>query len=244
MASSDYEAFTRRWIECVLHTLKETASAYVCCDWQTSMIIGPILCDYFKVRNRITWQREKGRGAIANWKNSMEDIWFATVSDQYTFYADAVKQRRAVIAPYREEGKPKDWQESAGSRIRDTYCSNFWDDISIPYWSMPENTDHPAQKPEKLIARLILAGTTEGGFILDPFSGSGTSLVVAKKLNRQYLGIEKEEEYCALTARRLALAESDRSIQGYTDGVFWERNTMAEQMKVRKQLPRKTSDNA
>ena len=49
------------------------------------------LKDYFRLQNRITWQREKGRGAQRNWKNGMEDIWFATRTDDYTFHVDAVK---------------------------------------------------------------------------------------------------------------------------------------------------------
>lgn len=231
MDSAKYEEFTRRWIEGVMHTLKETATVYVCCDWKTSLVIGRVLCDYFYVHNRITWQREKGRGALTNWKNGMEDIWFATVSKKYTFNVEAVKQRRKVIAPYRENGKPKDWEETEHGNYRDTFPSNFWDDISIPYWSMPENTDHPTQKPEKLIAKLILASSNEREMIFDPFLGSGTTSVVAKKLNRHYVGIEWEEEYCALTEKRLDLAEKDSSIQGYSGGVFWERNTLAQQKK-------------
>ena len=75
--------------------------------------------------------------------------------------------------------------------------SNFWDDISIPYWSMPENTGHPTQKPEKLLAKLILASSNEGDVIFDPFAGVGSSLVTAKKLNRKYVGIEQSRLYTA-----------------------------------------------
>ncbi|MDP4109787.1 MAG: site-specific DNA-methyltransferase, partial [Bacillota bacterium] len=235
MNTSDYEAFTRKWIECSLHTLKNSASVYVCCDWETSVIIGSILSDYFIIQNRITWQREKGRGALRNWKNSMEDIWFATVSKNYTFNVEAVKQRRKVMAPYRVDGVPKDWQETQNGNYRDTFPSNFWDDISVPYWSMPENTDHPTQKPEKLYAKLVLASSNKGETLLDPFLGVGTACVAAKKLGRHYIGIEKEPEYCALAEKRLDLAERDPSIQGYSNNVFWERNSLAEQKKEVKQ---------
>ena len=114
----------------------------------------------------------------------MEDIWFATLSNKYTFNVDDVKIRRKVIAPYRIEGKPKDWTETEDGNFRDTCPSNFWDDISVPYWSMSENTAHPTQKPEKLIAKLILASSNADDFIFDPFLGSGTTSVVAKKLGR------------------------------------------------------------
>ena len=225
----DYEAYTRQWLSQTIPLLKENASVYVCCDWESSLVIGRVLGEFLQVRNRITWQREKGRGATANWKNSMEDIWFATYSDTYTFHTDAVKQRRKVLAPYRVEGVPKDWQEDGTQRYRDTYPSNFWDDITIPFWSMPENTAHPTQKPEKLIAKLILASSNPGDLVFDPFLGSGTTSVVAKKLERQYLGIEQNPQYAIWTQMRLERAESEPKIQGYEDGVFWERNSLAAQ---------------
>ena len=233
MSGGEYAGFTRRWLEAARHTLKPTATVYVCSDWRTSMIIGSILDEFFTVQNRITWQREKGRGALHNWKNSMEDIWFATVSPKtFTFNADDVKMRRRVIAPYRVDGVPKDWIESESGNFRDTFPSNFWDDISVPYWSMPENTDHPAQKPEKLLAKLILASSNPGDVVLDPFVGSGTTAVVAKKLGRKYIGIECEAEYCAYAQKRIETADENPVIQGYNDGVFWERNTLALQQKM------------
>ena len=146
------------------------------------------------------------------------------------FDVEAVKLKRKVIAPYRDsEGKPKDWHEGAEGNFRLTHPSNIWTDITIPFWSMPENTDHPTQKPEKLIAKLILASSRKGGFVFDPFLGSGTTAVVCKKLDRRYLGIEQSLEYCCWAKKRLEQAESDPSIQGYVDGVFWERNSLNEQ---------------
>ena len=233
MSHDDYAAFTRRWLEAVRPALKSTASIYVCSDWRTSMVIGDILGEYFTVQNRITWQREKGRGARRNWKNSMEDIWFATASPkEYAFNAQAVMTRRRVFAPYRADGVPKDWIEKENQKLRDTYPSNFWDDITVPYWSMPENTDHPAQKPEKLCAKLILASSNPGDVILDPFAGSGSTAVAARKLGRNFVCIEREEAYCALAQKRLEMAAESPAIQGYADGVFWERNTLAEQKKA------------
>ena len=234
MNDSDYSMFTEKWIKAVKSLMKNTATIYVCCDWRSSLIIGTVLQEHFTVQNRITWQREKGRGATHNWKNSMEDIWFATVSPkEFIFNVNSVKMRRKVIAPYKVNGEPKDWIESDCGNFRDTCPSNFWDDISIPYWSMPENTDHPTQKPEKLIAKLVLASSNPGNIVLDPFLGSGTTAVVAKKLGRRYIGIECEREYCAFAQKRLELAEKDIEIQGYSDGIFWERNTLALQQKFK-----------
>ena len=115
---------------------------------------------YFIPQNRITWEREKGRGAKSNWKNCSEDIWFFTVSEDYYFNVDAVMLKRQVIAPYTDRnGEPKDWTESENGRFRVTHPSNMWTDLTVPYWSMPENTDHPTQKPEKLLAKIILASS-------------------------------------------------------------------------------------
>ena len=233
MSEDSYVEFTRRWLNAIRRTLKPTATVYICSDWQTSLIVGKVVSEFFTIQNRITWQREKGRGALHNWKNSMEDIWFATVSQKnFTFNVDDVKMRRRVVAPYKVDGVPKDWVESKNGNFRDTFPSNFWDDISVPYWSMPENTDHPTQKSEKLIAKLILASSNPGDMVLDPFVGSGTTAVVAKKLGRNFLGIEREKQYCAYAQKRLEMADESQSIQGYTDGVFWERNTLALQSMV------------
>ncbi len=228
-----YEEYTQNWVSLVAPLLKERATIYVCCDWQSSCAVMAVLKRYFHVQNRITWQREKGRGALSNWKNGMEDIWFATNSGSYTFNVEEVKVRRKVIAPYRQNGKPKDWEETKQGNFRNTYPSNFWDDISIPYWSMPENTAHPTQKPEKLLAKLILASSNPGDVVLDPFLGSGSTSVTARKLGRHYIGIEQNERYCVWAEKRLEMADADKTIQGYADGVFWERNTNALQQKYR-----------
>lgn len=221
---SEYADFTRQWLKEVKRLLKDDGSIYVCCDWQSSLTIGRILPEFFKVRNRITWQREKGRGAKKNWKNGMEDIWFCTVSDEYTFNLNAVKIKKKVIAPYKENGIPKDWQEEKGGNFRMTCPSNFWDDITVPFWSMPENTAHPTQKPEKLTAKLILASSDKNDIVFDPFAGSGTTAVTAKKLGRHYLATEKNPRYCIWAKIRLNKADNDKTIQGYNGKYFTERN--------------------
>jgi site-specific DNA-methyltransferase (adenine-specific) len=221
----EYERWLESWLTLCLPLLKPTASVYICGDWRSSAAIQRVGMKYCRPQNRITWEREKGRGAKRNWKNAAEDIWFFSVSEDFTFNLDAVKMKRRVIAPYTENGKPKDWDREADGNFRLTHPSNLWTDISVPFWSMPENTDHPTQKPEKLLAKVILASTNPGDLILDPFAGSGTTAVTARKLGRSFTAIESDEKYCLMALKRLELAEADESIQGYADGVFWERNT-------------------
>lgn len=220
-----YKLWLDKWLSKTVRLLKDNASVYICSDWKTSIAIPEIAGKYFILQNRISWEREKGRGALNNWKNCLEDIWFFTKGKDYKFNLDAVKVQRPVIAPYRDEsGKPKDWVDDGKQRYRLTSPSNVWTDISIPFWSMPENTPHPTQKPEKLIAKLILASSDAGDVVLDPFLGSGTTSVTAKKLGRNYIGIEREKEYAAIAEKRLEDAESNKNIQGFENGIFKARN--------------------
>ncbi len=231
MSLAEYEEWFEGWFVRVLPLLKPTASLYVCGDWKSSAAVHCVLDRHVIVRNRITWEREKGRGAKTNWKNASEDIWFATVSNDYCFNVEAVKLKRRVIAPYRENGQPKDWEDGPDGQFRLTHPSNLWTDLTVPFWSMPENTDHPTQKPEKLLAKLLLASSREGDFVFDPFLGSGTTAAVARKLGRHFLGVELDENYACLALKRVELANDDPSIQGYAGGVFWERNSLNMQPK-------------
>ena len=156
------------------------------------------------MRNRISWEREKGRAAENNWKNCLEDIWFFTKSDEYKFNLDAVRVQKTVIAPYRDnKGKPKDWVEEAGVKIRYTAPSNIWTDITIPFWSMEENTEHPTQKSLKVIEEIIKVHTNKDDIILDPFMGSGTTGVAALNTNRKFIGVEVNPKYFDIAVSRI-----------------------------------------
>lgn len=230
MQPEAYEDYLRSWFYKVCDKLVPNGTLYMCGDWKCSSSMQRVIEERVTIVNRITWQREKGRGAKTNWKNAMEDIWFAVKNPKdYYFDVESVKMKRKVIAPYRVDGNPKDWEATEAGNFRITYPSNFWDDISIPFWSMPENTDHPTQKPEKLYAKLVLASSKPGDRVFDPFLGSGTAAVVARKLGRKYCGVEVNREYCRWAVKRLRNALEDSTIQGYADGVFWERNSLNDQ---------------
>ncbi len=229
-SNEDYENWLELRIPELKRISKDNASVYICCDWKSSIPVYNIMSKYFTIINRITWEREKWRWASANWKNCIEDIYFWVVNNKhYTFNIDEVKIKRKVIAPYKtDDWEAKDWAEEKDWNFRLTMPSNVWTDISIPFWSMPENTTHPTQKPEKLIAKIILASSNRWDIVLDPFLWSWTTSVVAKKLWRKYIWIEKERDYSIIAEHRLKLAESNKSIQWYEDWVFWERNTLQE----------------
>lgn len=234
----EYSSWFERIVDLLDPMLRPDATIYVCADWRTSTLVFPVLDSRFRVRNRITWEREKGRGAKTNWKNNTEDIWFCTKSDRYYFDVDAVKLKRRVLAPYRVEGVAKDWAQERDGNYRLTHPSNIWTDLTVPFWSMPENTDHPTQKPEKLIAKLILASSKKGSFVFDPFLGSGTSVVVAEKLQRRWCGVDINDRYLCWAHKRVSDAREDPTIQGYEAGVFWERNSAVGQ-RTRDKLNRR-----
>lgn len=230
MSIGDYEEYIESWLPKLIPLLKPDASVYICGDWKSSSAIYNSGRKYFVVQNRITWEREKGRGAKSNWKNCSEDIWFFSLQKEPKFNVEDIKIKRKVLAPYKDiSGNPKDWDESENGNFRITYPSNLWTDITVPFWSMSENTDHPTQKPEKLLAKIILASSNPGDLVFDPFLGSGTTAVTAKKLGRYYSGIDIDPLYCCLAEKRLELAEINKSIQGYDGKVFWERNSLKDQ---------------
>ena len=236
-----YRDWFQKMIGLLIPMLKQDSTIYVCSDWKTSTLIYPVLAQKFIVRNRITWEREKGRGARMNWKNNTEDIWFCTNSDDYYFNVEAVKLKRKVLAPYRTHGKPKDWKKEKRGNYRETHPSNIWTDLTVPFWSMSENTDHPTQKSEKLIAKLILASSKTDDLVFDPFLGSGTTAVVAEKLDRHWCGIDINTQYLCWGLKRIAIAKNDSKIQGYEDGTFWERNSMTVQSKQQSRIRKQNS---
>ena len=227
MTDAEYIEYILFILKECLKKLKPSGTMYVCGDWKTSYLQrkalehceDEMLCD---VINRITWARDKGRGSEKNWKNNIEDIYMVVKSkDQYTFNINDVKIRKTVLTPYRDKnGKNKDWEETEEGKFRMTCPSNIWFDITVPFWSMAENTDHPTQKSEKLYAKLILASSNKGDNIYEPFAGVFTGCVTAAKLGRNWVGVEFENEYCLLGQKRLVLAEINKNIQGYEDRIF------------------------
>jgi len=203
LTDNEYNEYMDSWLKKMVRLLKPTASIYICGDWKSSSAIYSVASKYFTVRNRITWEREKGRGAKSNWKNCSEDIWYFTAGNEYDFDCESVKLKRKVLAPYKENGKPKDWESSKDGNFRLTSPSNLWTDISVPFWSMPENTDHPTQKPEKLLAKILLASSKVGDVIFDPFLGSGTTGMAAKELGFDFIGIEKDLTYFNIAKERI-----------------------------------------
>jgi site-specific DNA-methyltransferase (adenine-specific) len=198
----EYREWTKTYLQLAYNQLKPNGSIYVCIQWQTSNIVQDVLEEIgFHIQNRITWKRDKGRGAKSNWKSIHEDIFFATKHKKnYTFNVEDVMVKKEVIAPYRnEDGTPKDWWEDEnGNKVRMTYPGNLWNEFCVPYWSMnevksyaktkktPDNTleKHNTQKPKDLVKKCIIASSNEGDLIVDYFSGSGTTAIASEETKR------------------------------------------------------------
>lgn len=159
------------------------------------IIIPPFwIMDYFKdmyLKNIIIWNFDWGGSTNKRFAPRYEYVfWFVKNKKKYTFNLDDVKIPALNYRPDRYKSQLKN-------------PTDVWR-ISMVSGNFEERTEHPAQYPEKLIERIILAGTNENDVVLDPFMGSGTTAVVAKKLNRRYLGYETVPEYCNIAENRLA----------------------------------------
>ena len=149
--------------------------------------------DYFQdmyLKNLIIWNFDWGGSTNKRFAPRYEFVfWFGKDKDNYTFNLDDVKIPALNYLPDRYKSQMKN-------------PTDVWR-ISMVSGNFEERTSHPAQYPEELIERIILAGTNKGEVVLDPFMGSGTTAAVAKKLGRHYVGYETVEEYCEIANERL-----------------------------------------
>ena len=156
------------------------------------------IMDFFTdmyLKNIIIWNFDWGGSTNKRFCSRYEYVFFFTKhKDRYTFNLDDVKIPALNYRPDRYKSQMKN-------------PTDVWK-ISMVSGNSPERTDHPAQYPEALIERIIKVGTNPGDLVLDPFMGSGTTAVVAKRLGRQYVGYELEPEYIKIAEKRLRNEES------------------------------------
>ena len=149
--------------------------------------------EFFKdmfLKNLIVWNFDWGGSTNKRFAPRYEFIfWYTKDSKNYHFDLDAVKIPAVNYRPDRYKSQMKN-------------PSDVWK-IPMISGNFLERTGHPAQYPEKLIERVIRAGTSKGDVVLDPFMGSGTTAVVAKKLNRHFIGFEIVPEYIEMANKRL-----------------------------------------
>lgn len=180
--------FNRKWIKLCREVLKEDGTIWISGTFHNIYVIGMALeLEGFSIINNITWQKPNPAPNLACrcFTNSTETILWA----------------RKQLTP-KKKGKHT-FNYSLMKEINgNKQMKDVW---LIPLVKKEEKKygKHPTQKPLALLERIILASTNEGDLVLDPFNGSGTTGLVSVKLNRRYIGIDKELEYCELTKKRL-----------------------------------------
>lgn len=196
------EVVTLQLIRELFRIAKESCSLYVWCgigEKSQSLIRWfPIFSNLWYFKDLISWKKQRGIGMRRGWLYAREEImWFVKNNKEFIWNNDA---SYSLELTNRKDlgfnGKPR---KSLYKRI-----SNIWTDITEVCQLRKEAVNHPAQKPLKAIERIIKAHTKERDTILDCFAGSGTTLVAAKSLNRNFVGIEISSEYCKIAEERLA----------------------------------------
>lgn len=194
-------------IDEVLRTLHPTGTAYFFSDWKNLFRFQAELEKTdLELLNLITWSRMSPGTNKKTYKNGREDVlWYVKDKKNYTFNKQFRKITGKQVTPYKNsDGSPRGWfyDETTGERTRWAEVSNVWC-YTRPVWSAEEFTEHGMQKPLQLCDRIILTSSNEGDTVLDMFSGSGSFLVSAKRLNRKAIGFEQESKWVSLIENRL-----------------------------------------
>jgi site-specific DNA-methyltransferase (adenine-specific) len=200
-----YLAWTEQWIDAAIPKLKPNGSLYIFLTWRFAPEIFVMLKKRMTMMNEIIWDRRVPSmgGSVRSFSSVHDTIGFFARRKDYYFDLDAVR------IPYDAETKK--------ARSRSIFVGAKWLEVGYnpkDVWSVsrlhrehPERADHPTQKPLEIIERMVKASCPPGGVVLDPFMGSGTTAIAAKRLGRQYTGFELNPDYCAIIAERLAAPE-------------------------------------
>lgn len=194
MTAPEYIQFTRKWI-CACHkVLKDNGSIYISCTYHNLAEVIVVLKQFsFKINNIIVWHKT----------NAMPNMTRRVFTHSTEFIIWAVKGKKWIFN-YKELKKinPETQKDGSPKQMRDVWAMSL-----VQGKERLRGKDgralHPTQKPEEMLKRIIVASSNKDDIILDPFLGSGTTAVVAKKLDRNWIGIEKNEKYVEAAQRRL-----------------------------------------
>jgi site-specific DNA-methyltransferase (adenine-specific) len=202
--SAEYLKWTELWIDAVIPKLKKTGSFYIFLTWRYSPEIFCLLKRRLTMLNEIIWDRKVPSmgGSTRRYSSVHDTIGFFALAKDYYFDLDPIR------VPYDAETKK--------ARSRSIFVGKKWLEVGYnpkDVWSVSrlhrihgERVDHPTQKPLEIVERMIKASCPRGGLVLDPFMGSGTTAVAAKRNKRSYVGFELNPTYCELIDERLRQA--------------------------------------
>jgi len=199
----DYLAWTERWIDIALPKLKPNGSLYIFLTWRFAPEIFVMLKKRLTMMNEIIWDRRVPSmgGSTRSFSSVHDTIGFFVKRKDYYFDLDAVR------IPYDAATKK--------ARSRSIFIGAKWLEVGYnpkDLWSVSrlhrehaERVDHPTQKPLEIIERMLKASCPAGGVVLDPFMGSGTTALAARRLGRHFVGFELNRDYCEIIQQRLAM---------------------------------------
>jgi site-specific DNA-methyltransferase (adenine-specific) len=199
----DYLAWTERWIDIALPKLKANGSLYIFLTWRFAPEIFVMLKKRLTMMNEIIWDRRVPSmgGSTRSFSSVHDTIGFFVKRKDYYFDLDAVR------IPYDAATKK--------ARSRSIFIGAKWLEVGYnpkDLWSVSrlhrehaERVDHPTQKPLEIIERMLKASCPAGGVVLDPFMGSGTTALAARRLGRHFVGFELNQAYCEIIQQRLAM---------------------------------------
>lgn len=203
MTPSEYMQFTRRWIGACYKVMKGNGSIYISCTYHNLPIVMNVLKqNSFKINNVIVWQKT----------NAMPNMTKRVFTYTTEFIVWAVKGKNWVFNyEVLKEMNPEKQRDGSPKQMRDVW--------QLPLVQGKERLHkkdgralHPTQKPEELLKRIISASSNKGGLVLDPFLGSGTTALVAKRLGRNWIGIEKNKKYITAAKKRIKAHEIKKNI--------------------------------
>lgn len=200
-SDSEYAEWAYKWIDECIRILKPNGSMYLMASTQAMPYFDLYIRDKLEILSRIVWFYDSSGVQAKKYFGSLyEPILFCVKnSKDYCFNSENILveaktgAKRNLIDYRGEVPKPYNTKKVPG---------NVWEFPRVRY-RMDEYENHPSQKPEALLERIIKASSNEGDVILDPFSGTFTTAAVAKKLHRKTISIESQEEYVKIGLRRV-----------------------------------------
>ena len=212
-----YLAMMRPRLACMHRLLRETGTLYVHCDYRASSYLRVLLDEIFapdQLRAQIIWHYQSGGRQKHCWSAKHDVIWMYSKSDDFNFNINAVsvprgpERRNNMKRQVDENGKTFYTIRSAGKIYRYSEDdpitpSDVWSDISHLQQKDPERTGYATQKPEMLLERIILASSNEDALVADFFCGSGTTLSVAQRLGRRWIGCDAQKVAVDICSQRL-----------------------------------------
>jgi len=193
-----YIEWMKERVEELYRVLKPTGSFYLHCDWHASHHLRVMLDEVFGAKNfqnEIIWGYRTGGATKKRWSRKHDNIYFYTKTDDYVF--NLKKERVYYDKPF---FSPK--KDDQGRWYADVLPIDIWEIPAVINVSK-ERLGYPTQKPEALLEKIITASSNKNAVVLDAFCGCGTSLSVAQKLNRHWIGIDISPTAIKLIGRRL-----------------------------------------